>query len=322
VSTVPTPSPTALLRRAWAFDKPLAFVGSAMVVLLAAMLVGLVLDERVITGAPAWLKPMKFAVSIAIYCFTLLWLLTFVEGRRRLVKAVAAVTAVALGLELVLIAGAAGLGTTSHFNVSTPIQSAVWSTMGAAIVATWLANLVAAVLLLRQRLPEPALAWGLRLGLLVSFVGMGLAFFMTVPTPEQLALAEATGRVPIAGAHTVGAADGGPGLPVVGWSTVGGDVRAAHFLGLHALQALPLLGWLLGRGGRPAWLGAGDRRALVVIAGLAYLGLVVLLTSQALRGQPLIAPDALTLTALAALVLGAGGGAAVVLARGRRAARG
>ncbi len=291
-----------------------------MVVVLAATLIGLVVDERVITGAPAWLKPMKFAVSTAIYCFTLLWLLTFVEGHRRVVKVVAAVTAVALGIEVVLIAGAAGLGTTSHFNLSTPIQSAVWSTMGAAIAATWLAGLVAAFLLLRQRLPEPALAWGLRLGLLVSLVGMGVAFFMTSPTAEQLAMAEATGRLPVVGAHTGGAADGGPGLPVVGWSMVGGDLRAPHFFGLHALQALPLLGWLLGSG-RFERLGAGNRVALVVIAGLAYLGLVILLTWQALRGQSLIAPDALTLTALAALVLAAAGGAAVVLVRGRRASR-
>jgi len=320
MNSIPAPSPTALLRRAWAFDKPLTFVGAAMVAVLAAALVGLVLDERVITGAPAWLKPMKFAVSIAIYCFTLLWLLTFVEGHRRAVKVVAAVTAVALGIELVLIAGAAGLGTTSHFNLSTPIQSAVWSTMGAAIAATWLAGLVAAFLLLRQRLPEPALAWGLRLGLLVSLVGMGVAFFMTSPTAEQLAMAEATGRLPVVGAHTVGAADGGPGLPVVGWSMVGGDLRAPHFFGLHALQALPLLGWLLGSK-RFERLGAGNRVALMVIAGLAYLGLVILLTWQALRGQSLIAPDALTLTALAALVLAAAGGAAVVLVRGRRASR-
>ena len=74
------PSPRDLLHRAWAFSRPLTFVGVAMLLTLAVTLVGILLDPRVITGAPAWLKPAKFAISIAIYCFTLLLLLTFVLG--------------------------------------------------------------------------------------------------------------------------------------------------------------------------------------------------------------------------------------------------
>ena len=72
---------------------------------------------------------MKFAISISIYCFTLLWMLTFVRGRPRLVGFVSWVTAIALFVEMALIAGAAALGTTSHFNVSTPTHAAVWYTM-------------------------------------------------------------------------------------------------------------------------------------------------------------------------------------------------
>ncbi len=126
--------PRALLVSAWSSSRPLAFVGATMLLVLAVSLAGLLLDPRVITGAPAWLKPMKFAISISIYCFTLLWMLTFVRGRLRLVGLISWVTAVALLVEMVLIAGAAAFGTTSHYNVSTPLHNAVWYTMAVAIM--------------------------------------------------------------------------------------------------------------------------------------------------------------------------------------------
>lgn len=307
-----------MLRWAWDLNRPLAFAGVLMLAVLAVALVGVLADPRVITGDPAWLKPAKFAVSISIYCFTLLWLLTFVRGRERLVRLVSWVTAVALGVEMALIAGAAALGATSHFNVGTPLSGAVWGTMAVFIVLTWVMNLLAIVLILLQRLPNPAFAWALRLGLIVSSAGMAVAFFMTDPTPEQLAVAQEGSGMRIIGAHSVGVEDGGPGLPVTGWSTVGGDLRVPHFFGLHALQALPLLGFVLASFG-PGWLRTGHRVALVWAAGLTYLGLVVLLTWQALRGQPVVAPDALTLGALAALIAATGLAAGGVLLHARRA---
>jgi hypothetical protein len=69
---------------------------------------------------------------------------------------------------------------------------------------------------------------------------------------------------------------------------------------LHALQALPLAAWLLERRRR----GSAPRHVLAV--GVAWLGLTLVALVQALRGQPLLAPDALTLgAALAALAAAA-----------------
>lgn len=282
---------------------------------LALALVALVADPRVITGAPAWLKPIKFAVSISVYCFTVLWLLTFVSGHPRLVRGIAWVTAGGLGVEMVLIVIQVVRGTTSHFNIGAPFDAAVWSAMGVIIVSVWVTSLLLTVLLLRRRLPDPVIAWSLRLGLVVAFVGMGVAFLMTTETPQQVAAGGDTG---IAGAHSVGVPDGGPGLPVTGWSTVAGDLRVAHFVGLHGLQVLPAIGYLLAA--LPArGLGAGHRVALVWTAGLSYLGLVVVLTWQALRGQSLIAPDAITLAAWLALGGAALAAALAVLGHARRA---
>ncbi len=311
------PDPRDLLSRAWSFSRPLTFVGLAMLATLAATAVGVLLDPRVITGAPAWLKPAKFAVSISIYCFTLLWLLTFVRGRPRLVGLIAWTTAIALFVEEIIIAGQVARGTTSHFNVATPFDAALFRAMAVFVVMVWVANLLTIVLLLLQRLPDRTFAWSLRLGLIVSFVGMGVAFLMTTTTPEQLAASEAGERLLVSGAHAVGVADGGPGLPITGWSTAGGDLRVAHFVGLHALQVLPLAGWLLSAFGAGR-LGPRSRLGLVLVSGLTYLGLVLLLTWQALRGQSVIAPDATTLGAFFALLAVAGALASVMVIGGRR----
>jgi hypothetical protein len=306
-----------LLGRAWALNRPLTVLGVAMVGLLAVAAAGIALDPRVVTGAPAWLKPAKFATSVAIYSFTFVWLLTFVRGRPRLVKVLAWTTVVTLGIEMAIIVAAAALGTTSHFNVSTPLHAAVWGTMASSIVVTWMANLAVGVLLLIQRMADRAFAWSLRLGVAISSVGMGVAFFMTSPTAEQLTAARSGQGMAFVGAHSVGVADGGPGLPIVGWSTVGGDLRAAHFIGLHGLQVLPIVGILIARYA-PAWLRAGHRVGLVWTVGLAYLGTVALVAWQALRAQPLIRPDALTLTTAAALAAATVIASAAIVAHARR----
>jgi len=115
----------------------------------------------------------------------------------------------------------------------------------------------------------------------------------------------------------MGVEDGGPGLPVTGWSTTGGDLRVAHFVGLHGLQELPLFGYLLALLA-PEWLRMRHRVALVWLAGVSYLCLIGLLTWQALRGQPVISPNARTLGALLALLLAAGTAVFAVVLQARR----
>jgi hypothetical protein len=305
-----------LPHRALDANPALTIMGGAMLITFVATLVGLFVDHRVITGVPAWLKPAKFAISVSVYCFTFVWLLGFVENRPRLVRLVANVTVASFIVEMTVIVGQAARGATSHFNLTTPFNSFLWFTMGAFIVLVWAMNLLLAIMLLGQRMPDQAVAWSLRLGVLISAIGMGAAFFMVTPTTEQAA-AIAGGHSPhIVGAHSVGVADGGPGLPVVGWSTVGGDLRAAHFVGLHALQILPFLGWLFTRRKSVfALLAANDRLALVWTTGLGYLGFVVLLTWQALRGQSVIHPDAKTIAAASVLAASAATSTLITVAR-------
>lgn len=309
-------TPKTTIARFVALNRPLAIAVLAMLASLIVALVGLIVDPRVITGAPAWLKPAKFMISGSIYCATFIWLLSYVRGR--LAGIVAWVTALGLLIEIALVAFQAARGTTSHFNDSTPFNAAIFSIMGATVICIWTAGLLTAILLMRRRLADPALTWAVRLGVLISLVGMGVAYLMISPTAAQQSAAKAGHGMPIVGAHSVGVADGGPGLPILGWSTVGGDLRAPHFIGLHALQLLPLAAWLLSRYGRR--LATSARVALVWIVGVAYLGLVGILTWQALRGQSIVHPDARTLAAFATIAIAVVLTTSVVLLHGRRTA--
>jgi hypothetical protein len=293
-----------LVRRVSGVSLPLLILGGTMLITFAATVIGILVDHRIVTGSPVWLKPAKFAISVSVYCFTFVWLLGFLENRPRLARLMANVTVIGLLAEMIVIITQAARGTTSHFNMTTPFNSFLWFTMGAFIVLVWAMNLVLGIVLLRQRMPDQVFAWSLRLGVLISAVGMAAAFLMVTPTPEQAAAISSGHPTHTVGAHSVAVADGGPGLPILGWSTVGGDLRAAHFVGLHALQVLPFLGWLLTRRIRLfRILSANDRLTLVCTGGLGYLSVVVLLAWQALRGQSVVDPDAKTITA--AIVLAA-----------------
>jgi hypothetical protein len=162
---------------------------------------------------------------------------------------------------------------------------------------------------LRHRFGSPARTWAIRLGLVGALAGGGLGFLMPRPTPEQLQALHAGQPAQMIGAHTVGAPDGGPGLPVTRWSTEGGDLRVPHFFGLHALQVLPLFALFLERRRR-----AGEARPVVALA-VGWMGLMLVGLWQALRGQPVLAPDALTLAAAGAVVLAAAAMALVAPAR-------
>jgi hypothetical protein len=292
----------ALIRTSFAVNPLLALGVVVNLLVLVATLIGIIIDPRIITGAPAWVKPSKFAISISVYSLTLLWLMSFIKGHKRLVATSGNSIAIALSVEMAIILTQVIRGTTSHFNISTPFDTTLWALMGAFILLLFVMNLMVAILLLLQRLPDPVVAWSLRLGILLAAVGMVVAFLMTNhPTAEQMAAMKAGMSVPAIGGHTVGLADGGPGLPYLGWSTRGGDLRIPHFVGLHALQVLPLFGWLLTRL-RLSWLHTGHRVALIWTFGASYLGLIGLLTWQALRAQSIIAPDTLTLQAFAVLL--------------------
>ena len=122
-------------------------------------------------GAPAWMKPAKFAASIAIYTLTLAWVFTYLPEWTRTRRVVSWVTAVTLVLEIVIIDVQAWRGTTSHFNVGTLVDGVLFTIMGLAILVQTLAAVAVAVALWRQRFADRAIGWALRFGMTITIVG-------------------------------------------------------------------------------------------------------------------------------------------------------
>jgi hypothetical protein len=211
-------------------------------------------------------------------------------------------TAGVLVLEVAIIDLQAWRGTTSHFNVATVLDGALFTIMGVAIVVQTLTSIAVAVALWRQRFTDAALGWALRWGMIITIVGASTGSLMTRPTSAQLEEARATGRMLIAGAHTVGAPDGGRGLPGTGWSLEHGDVRIPHFVGLHALQLLPLVALAI----RRRRFTDSGRVRLMFVAVSSYASLFALVLWQALRGQSLVQPDGTTIVALTAWAIATG----------------
>ncbi|UOQ52547.1 hypothetical protein [Hymenobacter cellulosivorans] len=247
----------------------LSGAGWLHVPLVVLALVLLPFDERVVLGLNVWLKPLKFALSDIIYLWTLGWLLADLPaGAQRAVRRISWGVAISILVEIVVIFLQAARGTTSHFNVASPLDGLLFSLMGIFIMLNTGLLLWALVLTLRYRPFGPtAYVWGMRLGLGLFLVGSAVGGAMI----HHLG-------------HTVGGTDGGPGLPGLGWSTRHGDLRAAHFLGLHALQALPLFGWLLAR----YFPQLQNRGQLLGMLGfsLLYTAAIVWLYLHALQGLP------------------------------------
>jgi hypothetical protein len=250
---------------------PLLFdLAAAHIVLLLIMMLIAPFDGRQVMGINPWIKPMKFAASIAIYLLTMGWLLYELPLREEVKRRVSWAIAGTLVIEIVLITMQAARGVTSHFNDTTAFDAAVFAVMGSAITFN---ILVAAYVALKFWQTEANIAapylWGIRIGLTI-FVLASLEGFAMVSHS----------------AHSVGVPDGGPGLPVVNWSTRGGDLRVAHFFGMHALQVLPLAGYLLST--RRAESLTSNAVRWVQAAGAVYALLALLLFICAMEGRPLV----------------------------------
>ena len=247
-------------------------------VLALPSLGALALDARQLSGVSVWAKPLKFQLSLALHWATVALLLGLLEPTRQgtpLVRWALRIGAFATLVELLYIVLQAARGRASHFNNDTWLEALLYTALmgtGALLIVATTAALGVA-LWRHPRGGQRDARW------LAAVLGLVLGSVLTLLVAVPLSSGAIAGPGPWVG----GVPSNGAGLPLLGWSTTGGDLRVPHFVATHLLQALPLAGWLLARWA-PAWARAG-------VWAVAVLGsvLVALAMAQAVAGRPLLA---------------------------------
>ena len=231
-------------------------------IILAVILVGLsFMTNIIVAGTNAWYKPIKFALSIGIYAFTIGWLMYYLP-KDRSIEICSWLIVIMLGFEIVYIALQAGRGQLSHFNLSSPLYRSLYSLMAIAATVVSFITLYIAVRFFQSDFPSlPAYyVWAIRLGLILFFIFSMQGFIMGANL-----------------SHTIGGPDGGKGIPFLNWSRTLGDPRVAHFIGMHAIQVLPILAYYLLKDVK-----------LTILVSLLYAALAVYTLVQALQAKPFL----------------------------------
>ncbi len=257
-------------------------------------------DARTLpNGEGVWLKPIRFALAFAIHAATLVWLAALTNraalGDRWFAASAWLQIAVML-IELICIAVQAARGVPSHFNYSTAFDRAVFTVMGLGTIGLFAGFAVIAVGLLR-RPGAPLASAAVTIAMLFAMLGGAAGVAMVFPTAAQAALLEADVRSVVIGSHAVGEVAGGR-VPFFGWEVSAGDWRIPHFVGLHALQAIPLVAWIAAtRSSRAGWTALA-----LAIAGFTVLfGWTVAKTISGQSAVALSGTDWLAIGLVAAL---------------------
>ncbi len=227
------------------------------------------IDNRNLMGINVWVKPLKFSLSITIYLLTVGYLITLYPYSKRKKNVLNNIVSFTLLIEMGIIFYQASRGVQSHYNTSSLFDGLLFAGMGILIAINVLIMILFIVDTIRLKLKTTkSIQFAILLGWIILVLGSWIGGQMI----SQMS-------------HNVGVVDGGVGLPLVNWSTIGGDLRIAHFFGLHGIQIIPLLAlWLSNK-----WKTVNRNQIIAVtIFALVYASWIGFVFYQAKQGIPLI----------------------------------
>lgn len=232
-------------------------------------IIGIGIDDRTLMGINVWIKPLKFAISGAIFIASVGYFITLYPFSARKKSIINNLTALTLLFEFFIIFAQAARGVKSHYNMSSALDALLYAGMGILVSINVLTMVFFIVATIRRKLDtSKSIQWSILLGWIIAFLGSWVGGQMI----SQLS-------------HNVGIADGGAGLPLLNWSTIAGDLRVAHFFGLHGLQIIPLFAFMLAK----KWTTSDKKQIIAVtIFGLCYASWIAYTFYQAKQGMPFI----------------------------------
>ena len=240
-------------------NETLFYFGLVCFVLSAIFLVLTKYSNTQVYNVNAWYKPFKFAFSTVLFSWAMVWYCYYLPNFN--VKMFSWSVIILLGFEIFYIALQASKGQLSHYNLSTPVYSVLFSMMALAASAVTLYTAYVGLLFFKNDFPDLPnyYLWAIRMSIIIfvifSFEGFAMGSKLS---------------------HTVGALNDNSNWFIVGWSKTFGDLRVSHFIGMHALQVLPLVSYYVLKNTK-----------LTIAISVLYGILAMLTLIQALQGRPL-----------------------------------
>lgn len=246
-------------------QKPLMIAGAVSLACSIFLAIVSLFDSTEILGINRWIKPLKFFVSTAIFVWTTAIYLLYLENHKKSARLISWSIIFIFFVELFIVVMQAARGTTSHFNVKTPFDGMMFGIMGVMISLNTILTAYMLFLYFRAETVLPkSIVWGMRLGLILFLAACFEGAYMSAQI-----------------GHSVGVADGGAGLPLVNWSTKGGDLRVAHFVGMHAFQAIPFFAYTMEK------YKVKSATVWTFVFAAVYFAFFTFIFIQAVQGKPI-----------------------------------
>ncbi|MEO9460495.1 MAG: hypothetical protein ABJE63_03280 [Lentilitoribacter sp.] len=219
------------IKEAYADAPALSALTIIMLLLMVPKLGAMLLDTRLHNGVNIWVKPVKFDVALVVYTATLVIFARWIPQQTRTktwFKYFTAAVIISIVYEQIWIGGAAAFGTSSHFNVATPLMGIAYTIAGFGAVTLTSGALVFGILIARNK--RTGLTDPLHFAIWLSSI---LMFVLTVITASYMSSQLSHfvgGNLLDTESHAI-----------MGWAKDGGDLRVAHFFASHIFHVLPIL---------------------------------------------------------------------------------
>lgn len=229
----------------------------------------MVVDDRQLMGLNVWVKPTKFIISGIVVLWTMAWYLLEYPFREKTKNFIAISIAVLMFFENIIVTVQAGRGVSSHYNQSNPLDGIAFAMMG---IMIGLFTIIVFWFFVKSFSPQLKFSNHMKWSFRIAWFTFLFASVIGGQMIGQMG-------------HNVGVADGGEGLPFLNWSTIGGDLRIAHFFGIHGIQIIPLAAFYFATKTKN---NTTLTNVLSIGFALLYLGWIAFTFYQAKQGIPLL----------------------------------